>query len=88
VTAIRPLELVLHAGAAHPAQLAVVAAELAALGLDGVLQPGAGQPFGKEQANGRLSKEQGGERAEQQGGRPPPEPAQAAYLRLTSSVTR
>jgi hypothetical protein len=88
VAAVRPLELVLHAGAARPAQLAVVAAELAALGLDGVLQPDAGQPFGKEQANGGLSEEQRDERAEQQGGRPPPGPAQAAYLRLTSSVTR
>jgi hypothetical protein len=53
-----------------------------------VLQADAGQPFGKEQANGGLSEEQRDERAEQQGGRPPPEPAQAAYLRLTSSVTR
>jgi hypothetical protein len=43
-----------------------------------VLQPGTGQPLGKEQANDRFSGEQGEERAEQQGGRPPPEPAQAA----------
>ncbi len=53
-----------------------------------MLQPGAGQPFGKEQADEGLTDEDGEERAEQQGGRPPPEPAQAAYLRLTSSVTR
>jgi len=53
-----------------------------------VLQPGAGQPFGKEQADGGFSDENGEERAEQQGGALPPEPAQAAYLRLTSSVTR
>ena len=53
-----------------------------------MLQPGAGQPFGQEQADDGFSDEQRDERAEQQGGRPPPEPAQAAYLRLTSSVTR